>query len=73
MDDCPPFEDEYLPEPETPAVEEPVEEEPTEKEPELEPIARQGEWTRVLPTEGAQEVQGWPLSDLTDQLPPDPH
>ena len=66
MGDCPPLEDEFLPECEPFAQDEPEDELP----------AHQGEWARVFPPEGPErmaEGQCWPLHGLTDQLPPDPH
>ena len=35
-----------------------------------------GEWTQVFPPKGSGETpgeSGWPLRDLTDELPPAPH
>ena len=46
---------------------------PTHEEATREATTGQGEWTRVFPVQAAEENSGWPLSDLTDQLPPDPH
>ena len=70
-------EDECLPECEQTAGEDfaPESEPPAEDScpPQAEPLAQHGEWTRVLPPQGEEGALCWPLGNLTDQLPRDPH